>query len=231
MENLPTSYRLHEDCSSTNCGTLTACGGLNLAHSQGDAGKTRAIEGADGDPSRPYGKPPCAGSLCRGTRRRKGPLAMTTSADIWAALVRTPCGHPNVPNVSFAGYRFGEMPLPGNHRQRPRDRRPHMPRWQGFRIPCLSGRLARGLGTAPAAVGAKAGNYSRNHFCANVKAGPGVFALTKSSCGQKIVMAPTALRLKPLGSVGRLLCGKGALVQRLRAIGDTEVSNGGGGAS
>lgn len=36
----------------------------------------------------------------------------TTGAKVWAEFVETPYTHPNVPNVSFAGYGYGEKPLP-----------------------------------------------------------------------------------------------------------------------
>ena len=38
--------------------------------------------------------------------------AETTSAALWQEFQKTPYTHPNIPNVSFAGYRFGELPLP-----------------------------------------------------------------------------------------------------------------------
>jgi hypothetical protein len=36
----------------------------------------------------------------------------TTSAELWTQFRRAPYTHPNLPNVSFAGYRFSERPLP-----------------------------------------------------------------------------------------------------------------------
>ena len=38
--------------------------------------------------------------------------AETTAAAIWAEYQKSPNTHPNVPNVSFAGYGFGETPVP-----------------------------------------------------------------------------------------------------------------------
>jgi hypothetical protein len=35
-----------------------------------------------------------------------------TSAALWAEYVRSPDTHPHIPNVSYAGYRFSEVPLP-----------------------------------------------------------------------------------------------------------------------
>jgi len=39
-------------------------------------------------------------------------LPQTTSAKLWADFQKAPYQHPNIPNVSFAGYAFGEKPLP-----------------------------------------------------------------------------------------------------------------------
>jgi len=36
----------------------------------------------------------------------------TTARQLWAEYVKNPNAHPNIPNCSYAGYRYGESPLP-----------------------------------------------------------------------------------------------------------------------
>lgn len=39
-------------------------------------------------------------------------LSQSTSEQLWAEFIKAPYNHPNIPNVSFAGYQFSERPLP-----------------------------------------------------------------------------------------------------------------------
>jgi hypothetical protein len=39
-------------------------------------------------------------------------LQQSTSEELWAAYVRVPYTHPQIPNVSYAGYQFSERPIP-----------------------------------------------------------------------------------------------------------------------
>src|SRR5262245_13663741 len=39
-------------------------------------------------------------------------LTVSTSEKLWKEFVASPYTHPNIPNVSFAGYQFSERPIP-----------------------------------------------------------------------------------------------------------------------
>ncbi len=55
---------------------------------------------------------PSAGTPVPAHAQTPADYPQTTSAELWAAFVRSPYDHPNLPNVSFAGYGYSERPLP-----------------------------------------------------------------------------------------------------------------------
>jgi hypothetical protein len=50
--------------------------------------------------------------LIFGTAMISTQIGAQTSAELWAQFLKNPYNHPNIPNVSFAGYRFCEAKLP-----------------------------------------------------------------------------------------------------------------------